>query len=330
MSRSASEIEREVEASRANVENTIEALKDKMSLGQIVDEAARYFKDSGGSHMVSNLGSQVRDNPLPLALVGIGLAWLMSGRGQPHLRGAGGGNGFRPRFGFSGSHFEGAPHPDYSRWARQDEDWEGRSTNGGRLTDAASNAAESVSSGVHRVASGVGSALASAGEAVTSAGSSVASGASRAASAAWSGGAHAQDAASHYGAGMYDEAARYGGAARRRASDLFEAEPLVLGALGLAVGAAIGAMLPRTSVEDRFLGETGDRVRDSAAEMARERFEQARSVAAEAGRTAMDEAEKQGLTPDSLKERASEVARATVDKVRESTTDETKAKEIRT
>ena len=43
MSSSASQIEREVEASRANVEETVEALKDKMSLGQMVDEAARYF-----------------------------------------------------------------------------------------------------------------------------------------------------------------------------------------------------------------------------------------------------------------------------------------------
>jgi hypothetical protein len=37
--RSASQIEREVEASRANLEDTVEALKDKMTFGQVVDEA---------------------------------------------------------------------------------------------------------------------------------------------------------------------------------------------------------------------------------------------------------------------------------------------------
>jgi Protein of unknown function (DUF3618) len=70
MSPSARQIEREVEASRANLEETVEALKDKMSIGQIVDEAARYFDDTGGSRLVSNLGAQIRDNPLPLVLVG--------------------------------------------------------------------------------------------------------------------------------------------------------------------------------------------------------------------------------------------------------------------
>ena len=39
----ASEIEREVEASRANLEETVEALKDKMSISEIAGEAARYL-----------------------------------------------------------------------------------------------------------------------------------------------------------------------------------------------------------------------------------------------------------------------------------------------
>jgi len=49
MSPSAHQIEREVEASRTNLEETVEALKDKMTIGQMVDEAARYFDDTGGS-----------------------------------------------------------------------------------------------------------------------------------------------------------------------------------------------------------------------------------------------------------------------------------------
>ena len=56
MNASARQIEREVEASRANLEETVEALKGKMSLGQMVDEAAGYFKESGGEEIVANLG----------------------------------------------------------------------------------------------------------------------------------------------------------------------------------------------------------------------------------------------------------------------------------
>jgi len=90
MNQSARDIEREVEASRASVEETVEALKDKMSIGQIVDEASRFLGPNGGSEVLTSLGAQVRANPLPLALVGIGLAWLMSGRG-PGTGGTAGG-----------------------------------------------------------------------------------------------------------------------------------------------------------------------------------------------------------------------------------------------
>ena len=93
-----------MEATRANLEDTVEALKGKMSLGQMVDEAAGYFKDSGGSELFANLGRQMRDNPLPLALVGLGLVWLMSGRGHPHIgsRDEAYGTGYDPDFGFEG------------------------------------------------------------------------------------------------------------------------------------------------------------------------------------------------------------------------------------
>src|SRR3546814_14359909 len=52
-----------------------------MSVGQIVDEVSRYVKDGQGADMARNFGRQVRDNPLALALVGAGMAWLMVGQG---------------------------------------------------------------------------------------------------------------------------------------------------------------------------------------------------------------------------------------------------------
>jgi hypothetical protein len=85
MSKSTHEIERDVERTRSDIEDTVEALREKMSLGQIVDEAGHYFRHSGGTEALSNLATQAKANPMPLALVGIGLAWLMSGRGQPSM-----------------------------------------------------------------------------------------------------------------------------------------------------------------------------------------------------------------------------------------------------
>ncbi|WP_424929753.1 DUF3618 domain-containing protein [Amaricoccus tamworthensis] len=45
---------------------------------------------------------------------------------------------------------------------------------------------------------------------------------------------------------------------RESAADMFEENPLVAGALALAVGAAIGAALPRSRTEDRYMGEKSD------------------------------------------------------------------------
>lgn len=392
MSQSSRDIEREVEASRANVEETVEALKDKMSVGQIVDEAARYLGNNGGTQMFANLGTQVRENPLPLALVGVGIIWLMSGRGTPHLSLGHSHSApdyrrpYRSPAEFDdrgmrseGSVYEGASHPDYAaRTMGSGESWgdnqyrsydrgssydQGSSGDSEGLLDRVGRAAHDVRDAVSgavgavgtvagavggaasTVASGIGSAAgtvasgaraaasgaARLGSGLSSAGGSLAHGARSMSSGAWQGGSEAYDeayrmgggaydAASRAGYGAYDSASRMGYQARRTFSDVLEREPLVIGALGLAVGAAIGAMLPGTDVEDRYMGETRDSLRDNAEAFAREQFERGKAVAEEAYRTAKSEAEAAGLThldTGNLVDKVGDVARATLDRVRE-------------
>lgn len=76
MTPSAQDAERAVEASRARLDETVDALKEKLTPGQMFDEMTRAFAGSSGGEMFANLGSQVRDNPLPLALIGAGVALL--------------------------------------------------------------------------------------------------------------------------------------------------------------------------------------------------------------------------------------------------------------
>lgn len=52
------------------------------------------------------------------------------------------------------------------------------------------------------------------------------------------------------------------------AMDLFEEQPLLVGALAVAVGATLGALLPPTDAEDRYLGRASERTRDRAADVA--------------------------------------------------------------
>jgi len=80
--KSSAELEREVEEQRTRVEARIDEIKDRLSPGQLLDEALAYTKD-GGQHFASNLGHTISANPLPATLLGVSLIWLMTGQGQP-------------------------------------------------------------------------------------------------------------------------------------------------------------------------------------------------------------------------------------------------------
>lgn len=75
--KSAAELQREVEAQRHRVEDTIDQLQEKLSPGQLVDELMNYGK-VGGGEFLSGLASTAQKNPLPVALLGISLVWLMA------------------------------------------------------------------------------------------------------------------------------------------------------------------------------------------------------------------------------------------------------------
>jgi ElaB/YqjD/DUF883 family membrane-anchored ribosome-binding protein len=72
-------LERETEQSRDRVASLLEELKSKATPGDIVNHIIGEDGISGASEMLHRLGEQVRANPMPVALVGAGLAWLMIG-----------------------------------------------------------------------------------------------------------------------------------------------------------------------------------------------------------------------------------------------------------
>jgi hypothetical protein len=75
--RTPEQIEREIEQTRRNTAATLAAIEDRLAPGRLVDEAWSYLRNSGqGQTFVSNLSATVRDNPIPVALLAISLAWL--------------------------------------------------------------------------------------------------------------------------------------------------------------------------------------------------------------------------------------------------------------
>ena len=94
---------------------------------------------------------------------------------------------------------------------------------------------------------------------------------------------------------------------------MLEEQPLVLGAVALALGAVLGATLPTTRIENRYLGPTRDDLQDRVGEYARDQWERAKSVVSTAGSAAVEQAEKEGIMPSSVAEQAKGKARRVAD-----------------
>jgi hypothetical protein len=110
-----------------------------------------------------------------------------------------------------------------------------------------------------------------------------------------------------YGRGAMTEPGAMLENARDGLSELFRAQPLALGAIGLAIGAGIAAALPKTDVEAAYLGEASKTVKTQAAEIAGQQVEKATALATDVVEAAAAEARKQGLTPEGAKAAADNV-----------------------
>jgi hypothetical protein len=279
---STSELERDAERVRAEISDTAEHLKDKMSPGQLMDEVVNYFKDGDTNQLLTNLKDQVRDNPLALAMVGSGLAWLMMGSGKAHSR---------------------SPSPTNYHPS-------GRPVNTG--ASGASRVATAYSAGESGVGSSTGDRVsgvrAAAGDAASQASDVV-----HAATDFMAATMHdARDAVSESFTHAVDAGADYGARAKNTFLDALEREPLVIGALGVAVGAAIGAMLPTTRTEQEYLGSASTKARHTAESALADGVDKAREVAKDVYSAARDEADRQGFTSKDkpIVQKVADVARA--------------------
>jgi hypothetical protein len=252
---STEQLERETEQTRARLTETLEELRS-MTPGRVVDEVLDYAKTGGGDflrNMGSKLGHQVGENPLPAALIGAGVIWLMMSDGKAH-NGPGTAMGNRR----SG---DGAGWSD----SMDDTDMEASS-----LGEKAGSAIRGVKETAQSAASGLGGAASSLGETATGAYQAVSSTASRTAETV-------KSAASTVAQSTiaFEKSAL---AATSSFFDFAKDQPLVLAGLGLAIGAALGAALPETEAEERLMGEAAEKVKEKAQHLAAEQMQIAKQV----------------------------------------------------
>jgi hypothetical protein len=93
---------------------------------------------------------------------------------------------------------------------------------------------------------------------------------------------------------MQDTGAKFGSTVQQNLSDLFERQPLLLGAVGLAIGAGIASSIPITEAEKTVMGQTSELIRDTVLEKV--------AHVKDMADVALEEVKSQGLTPEAAGE----------------------------
>jgi hypothetical protein len=219
---------------------------------------------------VSALQDAVRENPISAALIGMGVLWLFTGGSSTSLFGGGG------RKSIFRSHSEPVS---------------------GAVSDVGSSVRRLAASGAEaasQVAGAVRQASGAVGDAASRTGAQAADALSTAYGAATDIAAQSTDAianaTSTTATAAQKTAAQWGSTVQQNLSDLFERQPLVVGAVGLAIGAGIAASIRTTEAEKRTFGNASDFVRDTMTQKVAEAKEMADA--------ALKEANAQGLTPE--------------------------------
>ena len=255
--------ESEAEQTRERIASTVDNLQSRLSPRNMMSGAMNSLSNNG-TQLVDSARRMLRDHPVALSLVGLSVGLLLMSRNRT------------------------ASHSSYA-YAEDTEDTYSDEYGEGYRTSAYSGNGETYADnrpgmmrrGWERVRSTAGNA--------SSAMSDRASSARDYTSEKWQA---ARERTADYAERARERAAQ----ARERAGERFDENPLGAALIGLAAGAIIGALLPRTRRENEFFGDTSDRISDAARNAAR--------AAADAGRQQLDQA---GLTGEQAKSKLADI-----------------------
>jgi ElaB/YqjD/DUF883 family membrane-anchored ribosome-binding protein len=244
-------LEREIDQTRANMDRTLGALERKFSPGQLLDQAMEFARDNGGE-FANNLGRSVKENPVPALLTAVGIAWMVASSNRPKPSMADAYDERDTPTEFNAVDFD---DPGY-------DDDAGDYKEG--LTDKAQRLKASAEGSLSEAGQRVKSAAERARQKLAGTKDTVSGGLRRTSSTAQ----------------VQTQRVREG------FNSLLTEQPLLLGALGIAVGAAIGAALPATEQEDRLFGSARDKALSEVKQRGTETYEQVRDKANAVGEEA--------------------------------------------
>ncbi len=300
--RSPEQIEQEIEQERSALSHTLDNLQNRLSFDNMFGGVAESVKEHGGE-IGQQAVQKVKENPMAIALAGVGIAWMILGSrksnsdqnysGQRYS-----GQNYMPR----NAGYDHSENPASSALRDPATQNAGDFTRRVAKADSEMRSDASGSTGRYSAPSYAGSTAGHSGE--------VGELPDQPGLWARSTGAvkgKAQHLLSRISEGTEDmstearervmrarvkayEAQRHAEDTARRAKssavDFYDRQPLVAGALALATGALIGSLLPRTQREDQAFGGQSDHLFDEA----RRVFEEEKVKAQKVYEAAKDEA----------------------------------------
>lgn len=296
-------IRTQIEQTRAQMTQTVNSIQERLSPERLTREAKDKIKEATigkveemadvasykANRWRNNLVDTMKQNPIPTALVGIGLGWLLM-------------EGMRSSDREEYTYHHSVYDYDNQRLYTPEDYYEGSYTGTGRST--MENVQHRMSDATHTVQDKTSRAVQGAKETASNMAATVSDTASNVAHTV-------TDTASNMAHTVTDtakdvsyraqEKMRY--QAQRAKSNfqyMLEENPMAVGAMAIAAGATLGLMLPSTQKEDELMGDTRDQLLEQAKSTAKETAQKAQHVAEEAYEsvkdTVKDEAQKQGLT----------------------------------
>lgn len=323
-------IRRQIEHTRAQLASTITEIGERLSPDNLIEQAKSSAKEAtvgrikDMTHQANqkvegvstSLGQTIRDNPLPVAVIGLGLGWLLlseRGKRDAYRMEAYDDNG-------RGYRYYGEPYGRTDYREGQDRMREAAHTVERKATEvkhrvgeAAQSAGETVSDVAQRAGEGIENTTHRLGEALSETASNVSDSLSEIADRVGETAGTVQERAGDAAMWTREEAERLrretewrSRMAARRTKQTFwqtmEESPLAVGAVLAIAGAAVGAAIPATEYENKLMGETRDKLMDEAKVRAQDAVGRVQSVVEDTQRAvvteAKDAARRHNLTVD--------------------------------
>ena len=260
-------MQREIRDRQSRIGGTLDQLRHRLAPHTLKEQTMNRMTNRMSSG-ASSMGDMVRGNPVPLAMIGLGVGWMLLSR-----------SGLDQRIAHSGAvrsvrHTAGST----ARYAR----------------DTFYNAAEGVRDAAGNLYERAGD---MAGDVYDQAGDAASrmtgGGTYDGRSGGPAGRGMPQGGRGPSGRSMTSSMSRQIGHVTTSFWDLVEDHPLVAGVMGVALGAALGASIPGTRYEERWVGDYAGQVTGMAKEAAQDAIERgtrAAQAAAEAAREHVAEA----------------------------------------